>query len=225
MENEIKEAMCELEKWLSHPHELGHKPCKIEYTNSFEDEDGIRCMIFKYKSSVFGRWLLGIVSESGTFSEMKEYKRETEIEDSKKILNLLKNYWKETAKKIEDEKGEYIKIEVEKLIEWNEPNKEGCIVSDKITKEGFKVGYMYREKPDDNNPDSGWRFMAGNEDDEFMANSRNHHVFAINTICNYDPDIIPYLKSEIGCAYIRVNNSEFEVDDGSKPIFVDKQNR
>ena len=45
-------------------------------------------------------------------------------------------------------KADFIKIEVEKLVDWNEPNGDGCVVSDKITKEGFKVGYMYREKPD-----------------------------------------------------------------------------
>lgn len=122
-------------------------------------------------------------------------------------------------------KDEFIKIKVEKLIEWNEPNGEGCIVSDKITKEGFKVGYMYREQPSDDKPDSGWRFMAGNEDNEYMNNSNNHHIFAINTICNYDRNIIPYLKSKIGSAYIRVNSNKFEIGDGSKPIFVEKQER
>lgn len=122
-------------------------------------------------------------------------------------------------------KDEFIKIKVEKLIEWNEPNGEGCIASDKITKEGFKVGYMYREQPSDDKPDSGWRFMAGNEDNEYMNNSNNHHIFAINTICNYDRNIIPYLKSKIGSAYIRVNSNKFEIDDGSKPIFVEKQER
>lgn len=122
-------------------------------------------------------------------------------------------------------KDEFIKIKVEKLIEWNEPNGEGCIASDKITKEGFKVGYMYREQPSDDKPDSGWRFMAGNEDNEYMNNSNHHHIFAINTICNYDRNIIPYLKSKIGSAYIRVNSNKFEIDDGSKPIFVEKQER
>lgn len=38
------------------------------------------------------------VSESGTFSEMKEYNKKTEIEDAQKILEMLKNYWKEMAK-------------------------------------------------------------------------------------------------------------------------------
>ena len=122
-------------------------------------------------------------------------------------------------------KDEFIKIKVEKLIEWNELNGEGCIVSDKITKEGFKVGYMYREQPSNDKPDSGWRFMAGNEDNEYMNNSNNHHIFAINTICNYDRNIIPYLKSKIGSVYIRVNSNKFEIDDGTKPIFVERQER
>ena len=41
-------------------------------------------------------------------------------------------------------KDDFIKIKIEELIEWDEPNGEGCIASDKITKEGFKVGYMYK---------------------------------------------------------------------------------
>ena len=122
-------------------------------------------------------------------------------------------------------KDGFIKVEIQKLIEWDEPNGEGCLVSDRITKGGFKVGYMYREEPSEGTPDSGWRFLAGDEDDEYSNNPNNLHLFAINTICNYDKDIIPYLKSPIGSAYIRVSNDGFEIDDGSKPIFIEKQNR
>lgn len=122
-------------------------------------------------------------------------------------------------------KDNFIKIKVENLIEWNEPSGEGCMVSDKITKDGFKVGYMYREQPMEQNPDSGWRFMAGNEDNEYMNNPNNHHIFALNTICNYDKDIIPYLHSKIGSYYIRVDSNNFELDDGTKPICVEKQKR
>ncbi len=122
-------------------------------------------------------------------------------------------------------KDDFIKIKTENLIAWNEPNGEGCIVSDKITKEGYKVGYMYREKPAPGAPDSGWRFMAGNEDEVYMSDPDHHHVFAINTVCNYDKDIIPYLRSKIGSAYIRINDAEFAMDDGSKAIFTAKQDR
>lgn len=36
----------------------------------------------------------------------------------------------------------YIQIEIRKLIDWHGPNGEGCIASDKITKEGYKIGYI-----------------------------------------------------------------------------------
>ena len=126
-------------------------------------------------------------------------------------------------KSYKKDKNGYIEIEIKDLVDWDEPNGEGCIVTDRITKDGFKVGYMYREEPDDGRPDSGWRFMAGDEDDEYMNNSNNHHIFSINTICNYDPDIIPYIKSEIGSVFIRTGNNSFEEDDGSKPIYIAKQ--
>lgn len=82
---------------------------------------------------------------------------------------------------------------------------------------------MYREEPDDNVPDSGWRFLMGEEDDDYMDNPENHNIFALNTICNYDPDIIPYLDSPAGTFLIRVSESEFEIDDQRNPIFVQKQ--
>ena len=120
-------------------------------------------------------------------------------------------------------KDGFLLIEVRQLIHWQGP--QGCIVSDRITKEGYKVGYMYRDEPTAGNPDSGWVFLAGNEDDAYMSDARNHHIFALNTVCNYDPDIIPYLDSEVGSAFIRVDHSTFEADDRSKPIFLDKQIR
>ncbi|MBQ3010673.1 MAG: DUF2185 domain-containing protein [Oscillospiraceae bacterium] len=119
----------------------------------------------------------------------------------------------------------FIEIEIERLIEWNEPNGEGCFATDRITKDGYKVGYMYRELPDEGVPDSGWRFMAGDEDEEYMNNPDNIHIFAINTICNYDRDIIPYIRARVGSAYIRTGHNRLEPDDGSKPIFIEKQSR
>lgn len=45
--------------------------------------------------------MLGIVSDSGTFSEGQEYHKETEIEDAKKIIKLLKEIWQRQAKELE----------------------------------------------------------------------------------------------------------------------------
>ena len=68
-----------------------------------------------------------------------------------------------------------------------------------------------------------YSFLAGDEDDDYMNDSDNHHIFAINTVCNYDQDIIPYLHAPAGTAYIRSANGKFEVDDGTKPIVIEKQ--
>ena len=119
--------------------------------------------------------------------------------------------------------GDFIKIDVKDLIKWDEPNGEGCIASNMITKEGWKVGYMYREEPSNNVPDSGWRFFKGDENEEYMNNPDNFHIFALNTICNYDSDIIPYLNSKVGSSYIRINSNEFEVDNRDKEIYMEKQ--
>ena len=119
----------------------------------------------------------------------------------------------------------FIDIEIKELLDWNGKGPEGCLVSDKITKEGWKVGYMYREEPDKGVPDSGWRFMKGDESDEYNDNAENVHIFALNTICNYDPDIIPYLDSPIGTTFIRVDNHKFEVDSQDKEIVMEKQER
>ncbi|WP_243113061.1 DUF2185 domain-containing protein [Ruminococcus sp. Marseille-P6503] len=125
-------------------------------------------------------------------------------------------------KNAKDDNG-YINIKVKKLIEWNEPNGEVCIVSDRITKEGWKAGYMYREKPNSDYPDSGWRLYAGDEDEEYSNDPNNCHVFALNTVCNYDPEIIPYLHSPVGTCLIRVKGGRFITDDGTQPIVMEKQ--
>ena len=48
----------------------------------------------------------------------------------------------------------------------------GCMASNRITVDGCKVGYMYREEPDADAtfPDSGWRFFAGDEDESYTDN-------------------------------------------------------
>ena len=118
----------------------------------------------------------------------------------------------------------YIKIPIKKLLEWTDKN-EGCFVSNKITKEGFKVGYMYREMPEYGKPDSGWRFFKGDETDEYSSDPANFNLFSLNTVCNYDPDIIKYLNSPTDSVYIRISDSEFEIDNDAKEIYIAKQIR
>ncbi len=65
---------------------------------------------------------------------------------------------------------------------------------------------MYREKTD-RDLDSGWRFMSGFESKEYMDNPDNHGVYDVNTIANYDPDVIPFLNSPVGSAFERRNGT------------------
>jgi hypothetical protein len=87
------------------------------------------------------------------------------------------------------------------------PGLGGCIASDKITVEGFPVRFMYREEPDDED-DSGWRFMSGYEDDEYMENPDNHSIYEVNTVANYDRSIIPLLSAPVGSAFEKTTESE-----------------
>lgn len=98
------------------------------------------------------------------------------------------------------------------------PGLGGCIATDKITVEGFPVRFMYREEPD-NEDDSGWRFMSGYEDDEYMENPDNHSIYDVNTIANYDQSIIPLLSAAVDSAFEKTRESEqfVEVTDWQPP--------
>ena len=92
-----------------------------------------------------------------------------------------------------------------------------CLVPDEIMVKGCKVGYCYREAPDEDTEFSkvysGWRFTAGNEDDDYMDNPENSGIYHLNTLCNYDPDIIPLLKAPYNSAFFRNEEGIFEEED------------
>lgn len=85
----------------------------------------------------------------------------------------------------------------------------GCFISDRITVDGMKIGYMYREEPDEGMPDSGWRFLAGDEDDDYVNDISKVGIYHLNTACNYDEDIIPFLTREPYVAFGRNEDGDF----------------
>ena len=99
------------------------------------------------------------------------------------------------------------KIKGEQIIKLV-PNMGFCFATDHITVEGMKVGYMYREEPDDA-VDSGWRFFSGTEDQEYADNRDNWQIYDVNTIANYDQAIIPYLSSAEGAELERNEDDTF----------------
>ena len=102
----------------------------------------------------------------------------------------------------------------ELLPDWEEAS--GCIATNRITVEGCKVGYCYREKAD-GDWDSGWRFTAGDESDEYMDDPNNAGIYGLNTICNDDPDIIPLLHTPAPCAFERDEHGVFQQIKDWKP--------
>ena len=100
------------------------------------------------------------------------------------------------------------------LPDWEEAS--GCIATNRITVEGCKVGYCYREKAD-GDWDSGWRFTAGDESDEYMDDPNNAGIYSLNSICNDDPDIIPLLNTPAPCAFERDENGVFQQIKDWKP--------
>lgn len=84
-----------------------------------------------------------------------------------------------------------------------------CLITDRVTVDGRKIGYMYREEPD-KPEDSGWRFFSGDETQEFVDDPSRIGLYAVNTAANYDPDIIPYLQTPAPCAFEKVPGGGYE---------------
>jgi hypothetical protein len=84
----------------------------------------------------------------------------------------------------------------------------GCFATDRIIVDGAEIRFMYREMPLDNQ-DSGWRFMAGDEDDEYMNDTSKSGIYHLNTLCNYEPSILKFLDEPYGSMFIRNKNGEF----------------
>ena len=103
-----------------------------------------------------------------------------------------------------------IKPDLKDLFHTDGP--EGCIATDRIMVEGRKVGYMYREYAD-RKEDSGWRFTAGDENEEYMSNAENAGVYTLNAVANIDMDIIPFLNSPVGSGFFRDENGKLVKDD------------
>ena len=90
----------------------------------------------------------------------------------------------------------------------------GCLATNRVAIDRMPIGYCYREDPA-NPMDSGWRFFAGDESPEYMANNNNHAVYAVNTIANFDPSILSILDAPAGSAFDRTTDGWAAVtDDG-----------
>lgn len=145
--------------------------------------------------------------------DLSEMMNDEEIQEMARDVEALRKELYEAAGRNRDF---HVKAEDMKnlLPDWEEAS--GCIATNRITVEGCKVGYCYREKAD-GDWDSGWRFTAGDESDEYMDDPNNAGIYGLNTICNDDPDIIPLLHTPAPCAFERDEHGVFQQIKDWKP--------
>ena len=82
------------------------------------------------------------------------------------------------------------------------PGRGSCLATDRITVDRCPVGFMYRDSPDDAH-DSGWRFFAGDETQQYLDDPVNFEVYDVNTIANYDSEIVSLLDADARSAFER----------------------
>ena len=145
--------------------------------------------------------------------DLSEMMDNEEIQEMARDVEALRKELYEAAGRNRDY---HVKAEDVKSLLPDWKGADGCIATNRITVEGYKVGYCYREKPD-GGWDSGWRFTAGDESEAYMDDPNNAGIYKLNTICNDDPDIIPLLNTPAPCAFERDENGVFQQIKNWKP--------
>ena len=85
-----KTAEDELSNWVENDTENKIKPVAIQMTGGFTyKNDNCTCIILKFKPNTNSKWLLGIVSDNGTFSKYTPFNIETAQNDAKNLLNIM----------------------------------------------------------------------------------------------------------------------------------------
>lgn len=145
----------------------------------------------KWLIAIFCSFVAGGVTPAST-NELQDKIASNDVGASNQI-HLVKNFKK-------------------KPIEFRDvaPGLGGCIATDRITVDGARVGYMYREEPS-NGMDSGWRFTAGDETEAYMDDPNHHEVYDVNTIANYDTEIVPFLSEPVGTRVERGWNGKLRI--------------
>lgn len=61
-------------------------------------------------------------------------------------------------------------------------------------------------------------FFEGSEDQEYADDPSHFEIYDVNTIANYDTEIIPFLESPIGSAFERTPSGLQAVPEGFEPL-------
>ena len=95
-------------EWLADPQELGKAPDRTECAGQFEYRE-MTYYIFKFKTGIFGKWLLGVCGGfeedelepcGHTYSEMQPYHEASAQQDCIKMIDKIVAYWQQQAQKL-----------------------------------------------------------------------------------------------------------------------------
>ncbi len=183
-----------------------------EITDMAYQVEMLRKELYEASGRAMNKALADFVQDPLSY-DISEMMGEDEITDMAYQVEMLRKELYEASGRNRDY---HVKAEDVKhlLPDWE--GADGCIATNRITVEGCKVGYCYREEPD-GGWDSGWRFTAGDESEAYMDDPNNAGIYKLNTICNDDPDIIPLLNTPAPCAFERDENGVFQQIKDWKP--------
>lgn len=91
-----------------------------------------------------------------------------------------------------------------------------CFVTKRVLNEGQRVGYLYREEPEEER-DSGWRITSNTESGEYMDDADNLAYVSLGAVLSRDDSFIELLDKPAGSAFARnAETGQFVpvVDDG-----------
>jgi hypothetical protein len=82
--------------------------------------------------------------------------------------------------------------------------------------DGLRVGYLYREKPD-NADDSGWRIFSGDETQAYADDAANFALYNASTIVELDPSLLDVLGAPYPVAFERDPATDEFIEIPSRP--------
>lgn len=107
---QLEAAQKAMVRWLAHPNELGREPERIECAGTFDLHE-MHYYYFKYRKGPSAPWLLGVcggyegdgLEHCGhVFSRMEEYDEATAVEQATALVEQVREYWMNEAKRWEE---------------------------------------------------------------------------------------------------------------------------
>ena len=106
--------------------------------------------------------------------------------------------------------GDPVRFEARHIINTEHDNPDNLVgryskrafVTQRILADGVPIGRLYREAPDEEQ-DSGWRFTAGDETDDYMDDADNSRYVSLGAILAKDDSVIHLLEAPEGARFFR----------------------